>query len=452
MTAVRRACLYLVRTGGKTVGLLAFLLVMATLALTCLAIGSAVDTADGNIRRGLQGSFTVNARQLAGGITPDALDRILAVDGLSGRYNLRSTAYANYCDADGNPLAVSTEGAAAPAGYEQAGKVVANTSSQEDGYFTAAGFELVEGVPIGPGDEGAALIHEDFAARNGLAVGDTLLLEGVNGPGATAEVTVVGVFATPQEQADASVAPSCDLYENIVFTDVATASQLLYGADAPIGAEYGDFYVDDPAELDRIVGEVRNIGGVDWDACTISLHDADYQHVRASLEGLRGVVAVALAAVAGISLAVLALFLTLRLRGRVRETGVYLALGIPKGTVLAQYLLEVLMVAAVALALAYGASAAVTGQVGSRLFAQAGAGAYEAVDLTDGAAGDEDGAGAENENALADLGLSTVEVAVSPRDFATVCALGIAVCLASTALAAGPVLRMRPKDILEHFD
>ena len=38
MNLVKRACLYLVRKKGKTVTLLAFLLVMATLMLTCLSM------------------------------------------------------------------------------------------------------------------------------------------------------------------------------------------------------------------------------------------------------------------------------------------------------------------------------------------------------------------------------------------------------------------------------
>ena len=50
MNLCKRACLYSIRKKGKTLTLLAFLLVMATLMLTCLSIQSATETANANIK------------------------------------------------------------------------------------------------------------------------------------------------------------------------------------------------------------------------------------------------------------------------------------------------------------------------------------------------------------------------------------------------------------------
>lgn len=149
MNLFKRACLYSIRKKGKTLTLLAFLLVMATLMLTCLSIQSATETANANIKKALLGYFTINAKTLENGIPEDTVSQILDVDGLSGRYTLRSYTYATYFDADGNLLEINTEGAAqVPEGYENAGRVVANSNSQEDSYFTDGGFEMVEGNPI----------------------------------------------------------------------------------------------------------------------------------------------------------------------------------------------------------------------------------------------------------------------------------------------------------------
>ena len=53
------------------------------------------------------------------------MSQILDVNGLSGRYTLRSYTYATYFDVDGNLLEINTEGAAqVPEGYENAGRVV----------------------------------------------------------------------------------------------------------------------------------------------------------------------------------------------------------------------------------------------------------------------------------------------------------------------------------------
>ena len=82
------------------------------------------------------------------------------IDGLSGRYTLRSYSYAEYSDAQGNPLAINTEEAAQiPKGYEHAGKIVANSNSQDDSYFTEGGFELIQGEPITTDGGNQVLIH-----------------------------------------------------------------------------------------------------------------------------------------------------------------------------------------------------------------------------------------------------------------------------------------------------
>ena len=443
MSLWKRACLYSIRKKGKTITLLAFLLVMATMMLTCLSIQSATETANANIKKALLGYFTINAKHLENGIPEDTVSSILAIDGLSGRYTLRSYSHANYYDAGGKPLEISTEGAAqVPEGYENAGKIVANSNSQEDSYFTDGGFVLTGGSAVTAGSRNEVLIHEKFAQHNGLAVGDTMLLGNVSENAHTIPVTVAGIFTNTKEQDSVGIAPSYDLYDNIVFTDLSTASFLLYG-DGAASSQYGDFFVNDPDDLDHIMAEVQEFPGVDWGNCILTRYDNDYQNAKESLKGLQSIVFIAIAVVSVICFLVLALFLTLRLRGRVHETGVYLAMGISKSSVLMQYLLEVFLAAALALLLAYGASTAISNQIGSGLLSQVTAQTYETVDLT---------GNIENmEEPTIDLGLSEIKVTVSARDFLIVCAFGMVLCIASTALAAYPIMKMKPKSILSQM-
>ena len=194
------------------------------------------------------------------GITEEVREQILGINGLSGRYTLRSYSYAEYCDAQGNPLEINTEEAAQiPEGYEHAGKIVANSNSQADSYFTEGGLELTQGDPITTEGGNQVLIHEKFAERNGLSVGDTMLLKDVEGKNRTIPVTVAGIFTNTKEQDSIGIAPSYDLYDNIVFTDLSTAAGLLYGTEDGSSVQYGDFYVDDPDELERIMDEVKDI-------------------------------------------------------------------------------------------------------------------------------------------------------------------------------------------------
>ena len=326
-----------------------------------------------------------------------------------------------------------------PEGYENAGWVVANSNSREDSYFTDGGFEMVEGNPIITETGSQVLIHEKFAQRNGLSVGDTMLLGNVEDKSHTIPVMVAGIFTNTEEQDSIGIAPSYDLYDNIVFTDLSTASFLLYGTEGTTSAQYGDFYVNDPDELERIMTDVQELDGVDWESCTLTRYDNDYQNAKESLEGLQNIVFIAIAVVSVICFLVLALFLTLRLRGRIHETGIYLAMGISKGSVLLQYLLEVILVAAVALGISFGTSTAISHQIGSNLLSQVTSETYETVDLT-----------GESE-AAEELGLAEIEVAVSAVDYALVWAFGMALCVVSTVLAACPIMKMKPKSILSQM-
>ena len=320
---------------------------------------------------------------------------------------------------------------------------MANSNSQDDSYFTEGGFELTQGEPITTEGGNQVLIHEKFAQRNGLSVGDTMLLKDVEGKNRTIPVTVAGIFTNTKEQDSIGIAPSYDLYDNIVFTDLSTAASLLYGTEDGASVQYGDFYVDNPDELERIMDEVKEIPGVAWEDCTLTRYDNDYQNAKESLEGLQNIVFIAIAVVSVICFLVLALFLTLRLRGRIHETGIYLAMGISKGSVLLQYLLEVVLVAAIALVISFGTSTVISHQIGSSLLSQVTSETYETVDLT----GEHETA----EEPAEDLNLAEIEVAVSGEDYAMVWAFGMALCVASTALAAYPIMKMKPKSILSQM-
>ncbi len=441
MNGLKRAWLHLIRKKGTSLLLFLFLLIMATLLLTCLSIQSATGTANANIKKALMGYFTINAKQLEGGINEKTREKILGIDGLSGKYTLRSYSYATYSDSEGNLLEIDTEGALeVPEGYENAGKIVANSNSKDDTYFTEAGFELIEGKGITSDDKNKVLIHEDFAARNNLSIGDTIMLSDVADKNRIIETTVAGIFMNTEEQESLGVVPSYDLYDNIIFTDLSTASHLLYGTLDKTSVEYGDFYVDDPDELDRIMTEVQEIDDVEWENCILTRYDNDYQNAKESLEGLQNIVFIAIVAVFLLSLAVLSLFLILRLRGRIHETGIYLAMGISKGAVLLQYLLEVVIIAIIALVLSYGISSAIGNKIGQSLFSQVTTETYETVELN--------GSGPEELDTQEDLGLSKVEVSVSAQDYQIVWGLVMAICIISITLASYPVLKMKPKNIL----
>ncbi len=441
MNLWKRAYLHTTRKKGKTVLMFCILLVVSTLILTCLAIQSATDIAALNIRKSLMGSFTINAKQTDAPLDDSVVTEILNTDGLTSNYNLRSYFYAEYRSTDGKALEITTDGAMeVPAGYEHAGKIVSNTHSDVDTYFTEAGFELADGRHITADDNNVVLVHEEFAQRNGLSLGDHLILGATEKTDYQAEVEIIGIFTNTIPQDAYGLAPSYDLYENIAFSDNATYSQLYY-AEGNGHYQYGDFYVDDPAELGAVISNVKNISGMAWDDCIISTYDADYQNAKIALEALQSLVTTIVFVLIAVSIVLLALVLSLWVRNRIHETGVLLSMGFSKGNILMQHIAEILMIAVFAFALSFGTSSIVAQSVGDNLLQQAAAeDQVTVINLT--------GEATEEKAADKQVSLTSIEVNVSLSDLLLVYVIGTGIILLSVSFAAYPIMRMKPKEIL----
>ncbi len=443
MNTVKRSFLYLVRKYGKTLSLFLFLLVMGTMMLTCCSLYSATQDAESNLKKALMSSFTVNGKQLENGLTHDTITDILSLSGLSGQYTLRSYTQASFFSIDGTPLEIQTEGATEVAqGYEHAGKVVANSNSDSDTYFTEAGFQLVEGNSITQESHNAVLLHKEFAKRNGLSIGDDILLGSVSETDRRVKVTVIGLFDNTQEQDALGIAPSYDLYSNIVFTDIEVASSLLYGKGTK-NTQYGDFYVNDPEDLYTIMSAVRELPDTEWEDTIITKYDSDYQNAKDALNGLFNIIFIAMVVIGVVCFLVLSLFLVLRLRGRIHETGVLLAMGISKNSILLQYLLEVMVIAITAFTLSFATSSLIAQEVGDRLFTQTMQDGYGVTPLGNLTQDEEN-----TQNKDTEVLVFNVTVSASLKDFLIISGIGMVLCILSVTLAIIPILRMKPKNIL----
>ena len=94
--------------------------------------------------------------------------------------------------------------------------------------------------------------------------------------------------------------------------------------------------------------------------------------------------------------------------------------------------------------ISFGTSTAISHQIGSSLLSRVTSETYETVDLT--------GERIAAEEPSEDLGLAEIEMAVSAEDYAMVWAFGMVLCVASTTLAAYPVMKMKPKQILTQME
>lgn len=416
MSFLKRAYLYTTRKKIRTGLLFSIILIISTLLIVCFSINSSTDIASANVRRSLKSGFTINAKTLNDGLNNNDIEKILNIDGLTEDYNLRNYTTTYYKNEEKEKL--KTRDDTGIKVYDNAGRVVSDLFSEKDTYFTDEGFKLIEGEPITPDTKYSALIHKDFAEENNLGIGDSIILENIEGNEVSVKVKIIGIFTSTRKSSSESYMDTTNLFENIIFTDLQTSSELIYESD-DLKYQYGDFIVEDPQNLDKIIDDVKEIDSVEWGKCKITKDDSIYQNVKESLESLQSIVSVAITVIFVISIVLIILILNLWTKHRVYEIGVLLSIGINKLDIIKQQIVEIFMVSIPAFLFSFITSSIVNQMVSSKL--------------------------------IEDIS-NSIKVTVNISDWLIVSILGLLIIIVATILSIIQITRIKPRDIFSEVN
>lgn len=415
MNFVKRAYLYTTRKKVRTILLFSIILIMATLLIVCFSINSSSDMANSNVRRALKCGFTVNAKTLEKGLDENIVNQILNIDGITDSYNLRSYMVSEYRDTNENKL--KTREDVGLKVYENAGRVVGDRYSEKDNYFTEEGFKLINGEHITPDKKQVALVHQDFANRNNLSIGDYIVLKNIEGNSIEIKVQIIGIFTSTRKSDSEEYMDTTNLFENIIFIDLNTSSKLIYETDS--NSQYGDFEVDDPGELDNLISEMKKIENVNWDNCKITKNDSSFKNTKEALEGIQKIVSTAIIVIFIISIILIVLILNLWTKHRINEIAILLSVGISKKDIILQQIIEIFMVSVPAFILSYFTSSIATKIVGSKLISS----------IT-----------------------NSIEISVNIFDWLLVSGIGLLIILVSTIISIYQITKIKPRDIFSRID
>lgn len=485
MSFIHRALLFILRKRAKTILLFLILFVIATLELSGLAIRKATLTAQLNVRQALGGVFTLEqntsdpdkwesqrvgeygAQSWYNGapLTEELAETIMEqVEGIRG-WNATYTSYVIAADDSGKTLELlesetsdsSMNGLLS--GYGDFASTItayASTNTSFDSYFTGGYLELTAGRHVTAEDTNAVLISEDLAEQNHLQVGDRLILHmsefkasmlGIDAAQTETEVEIAGLF---HATAKSSTMLSNWSMDNSVYTTMNILRRVRPDIQEE-SYEKLQFYVNDPGELDRIIGQIHSLPEVDPTDFVVRVDSSNIDAVTEPLANMNRLIFVLTGLILAVGMLILYLVLSGRIKERIHESGVLLSLGLSKWNVAAQYLIEVLLIAAVAFSFSVVASKALAQTVGDRLFDSAlmrETAEEEAFSGTtaDGVTFTESGDYAPQFESRPEL--TKIEVKVQPAAVIGLYAVGFLVICAAVMLAALPVLRMRPREIL----
>ncbi len=487
MSYFRRAVLYVTRKKTKSLLLLLILLVIATLTLCGVAIRGATETAQLNVRQALGGVFTLQqntsdpskwvstevgqygSTAYYGGapLSVDLAEYVRNnVHGILG-YNATYLSYTVPVDANGDILELiesADDGSGLGsllAGYGDFNSTVstyASTNTAYDGNFYGGYLELVEGRHFTADEQNVAIISKALAEQNGLHVGDRITLRmseykasmmGYHAKDTCAAVEIVGLF---QPTAKSTTSLSNWSMDNSVFTtlDVVRTARPDMAEES---YEKISFYVADPGQIDRIVKDVQRLPDLDPSDFAVSVDSSDVDAVMKPLANMNRLISILIALVLVVGAVILYLVLSARIKERVQESGVLLSLGLSKWNISAQYLTEVLLIAVLAFTLSIFTSGFVAQTVGDRLLdyslsdtAQTASAAPGTQTGLDGVyIGTSDRFAPQFESGSA---LTQIEVSVAPSAIAVMYAAGFGMICAAVLIAALPVLKMKPRQIV----
>ncbi len=323
MDVLKRAFLYDTRKKGKSLTLF-LLFVLITLFITIsFSVLSATQAAATNLRETVGASFTLRGKPME--LSTSGEDYAMQfvpifqqdIDLIAGNTEIKAHNAQQSATATASSFIF-------PSGMPS-GTISANTSSAWNRNFTSGVLTLAEGRHITQEDRHAALVSRELADENELQIGSELSFKD---PAATVEI--IGIYESD---------PSMEFDADTIFTDHNTLWAL---TESEAGTYSGrvDFFVTDPARLEAVMEQIKRDAPLPWEDYTLQADTAEYDAIAYQLSTIERLTTLLIVSAITVSVIVLFLILAMRIRGRVHEVGVLLAVGVAKRHIIAQFLVE----------------------------------------------------------------------------------------------------------------
>ncbi len=405
MNVCKRALLYVIRKKGKSLTLFLLLLFITVSVMVGISIRDGTAKAAENLRAAIGASFTMsgNISNLdfyddEAGYTAEkipislkAVEQMINIEGIK-TYNAEQH------------TSVAAEGIDYLSGMS-GGSLSANTETAYQTDFMNGILELTEGRHITEDDRDAALISDKLAAENNLQAGSELILKSASDDsGEQTKVLIAGLYSSDgkMEYDNDTIFTTHDVYWKL-------SGQKPFGYSGNV-----TFYVTDPKELNHIVEQVQQIESIQWEDYFIRINESEYKAAAYQIQTMERLTEILITVIAGAGFIVAALVLTMRIKNRIHEAGIFLSVGESAPRIMLQFICEILMIAVLVFL--------VSPMLGRFIVGQA-------------------------EAALKNMG-TVIAMSVSLKTTALQFLLETLIILFAVVTAALPAARMKPKDIL----
>ena len=323
MNVLKRAFLYDIRKKGKSLTLFLLFVLITVFVTISFSVLSATQAAAAHLRETVGASFTLRGKPVEFSTDEENFSMQFIPISQQDIDLIADSTEMKACNAQQSATATASS-FILPSGMPS-GAISANTSSVWNRNFTSGILTLTEGQHITQGDQHVALVSRELAEENELRIGSELSFKD---PSAT--VKIIGIY-----ESDASMEFDADT----IFTDHSTYWAL---TESEAGTYSGqvDFFVTDPARLETVMEQIKQDAPLQWEDYTLQTDTAEYDAIAYQLSTIGRLTTLLIVSAITVSIIVLFLILAMRIRGRVHEVGVLLAVGVAKRHIIAQFFIE----------------------------------------------------------------------------------------------------------------
>ena len=222
--------------------------------------------------------------------------------------------------------------------------IESTSNTKKNILFNSGVFSLKEGRHINKDDVDKILVHSEFAKKNNLKLKDKVSLQLIN---MTKNKTIVkehkfeivGIFTGKKQEKYTGL--SSDFSENMMFTDYKSSQKALNTQKDIVNKL--TIFASSPKEMKTTITKIKKIQ-VDWSKYTISKNNNAYREALDALNGVKHIIKIMTYSIMIGGSVILSLILILWLRERIYEIGILLSIGISKLEIIAQFILELLLV------------------------------------------------------------------------------------------------------------
>ena len=403
MAMLTRAWTAVVRRLTRSLIILAVMALIFTLLMSTVAVRQTMINLRLNVERNIRAGFSLSGTKGEGLPIKDA-DTVRRLAEIGARnYQVQTTARPNGLTLIDGGIQLSNEADAAAG-------VTGTTDSQSLSQFTGRLYQLEQGKHLSKDSQQSALIHTAFAQKNGLKLGNRIQLQQGD---RQVNLTIAGIFSGTTDKP--GPLPS-NQAENQIITSLAVAQQLS-GSGQLTRATY---FASNPRTLPDLVRRAKTLP-LEWSKLELTDNAASFASVINSIASIERILAIGTLGISLAGLATLSLVLVFWVRSRIHEIGTLLAIGTSKRQIAEQIMIELLLIAIVALLGAMLSSQALSHHLTANLL--------------------------NNSSHVA--GTLTVQPQAAPLvSYLLAASLGLAVVVASGIVALAPILRRTPKQIL----